>query len=142
MHVIAVPFPKTWRSSGRNSSLPAILHSSRHIVGERSGGPGRRVRLPQARCHVGRNQRIFGQKIVEREIRSPTEVVPMCENILASGVRLRRPIHRDPCGNTFPDIAQARPARDAMEIGEHLDAREAEIRRESHRIGSGPGRLT
>jgi hypothetical protein len=69
-----------------------------------------------------RNQCVIREEFLNWEISCPAIVVAIGENILALGLKPACEGYDVACGDTFPDVTETRPARDAMEIRENPHA--------------------
>lgn len=71
---------------------------------------------------IGRDQGIIGKEFIDGDIGCPAVVVAIGKNIFAFGLDAAREGYDVPCGDTFPDVTETRPSRDAMEVRENSHA--------------------
>ena len=71
---------------------------------------------------MSRDQGIVGKELLEWEVGCPAVVVSISENVFTLGLESACEGYDVACGDTFPNIAETRPARDAMEVRENPHA--------------------
>ena len=149
-------YPLASQNPGRScsiSSAPATHFALFHAVKARHDQARRTAVLQRERFAIvkNRHQRILRQEILQRQIGGPAPVVPVNHHEVRLRARPAGQSHQLARGDTFPEIAQPRPARHAVKIAEHPAPRQLEkflpapLRRRCPRarrfgIASAPGR--
>ena len=70
---------------------------------------------------VGGDEGIGGEKGVEGEVGGPAEVVGVDESEMGVGVGTAGELEAGAGGDTLPEVAEAGPAGNAVEVGKHLN---------------------